>query len=100
MYSSCLSFASISYLSGLACVPTSFSSSFSLMQRDNISFQREAEIKSKGETKLTHFFLDSGCSILFQQSFSLDHQDEAKLYVTKAKEFLTRLPPKEVNALI
>ena len=43
---------------------------------------------------------DSECSILFQQSFSLNRQDDAKLYVTKAKEFLPRLPPKEVNVLI
>ena len=52
-----------------------------------------------GEGSCT-FFSDSERSILFQQSFSLNRQDEAKLYVTKAKKFLTRVPAKEVNVLI
>lgn len=100
MYSSCLSFASISYLSGLACVPTPFSSSFSPNAEGQHLIPERGRDKVQGGDKTNTFFLDSGCSILFQQSFSLDHQDEAKLYVTKAKEFLTRLPSKEVNALI
>ena len=38
--------------------------------------------------------------VLLKQSFSLNQEDEAKLYVTKAKEFLGRLPTKEVKVQV
>ncbi|KAJ7388740.1 Testis-expressed protein 11 [Desmophyllum pertusum] len=35
-----------------------------------------------------------------EAGFSLNHQDEAKLYVIKAKELLARLPAKEVKGIV